>query len=242
MTRPGVFLTAEWRSLVMLNYEIDPAALQPFVPPGTDLDTWQGQTLVSMVGFRFLNTRVRGVAVPGHQHFEEVNLRGYVRRWVDGEWRRGVVFVKEIVPRWAIAAVARAIYNERYVALPMRHSIDSLTHRPDLLIDYGWRAGGRWQRLWAVTSGPAQPIISGSAEEFITEHYWGYACQRDGGCVEYQVEHPPWRVWAVRDCGLDCDAAALYGPAFADALRGAPHSAFVADGSPVLVRHGRRVG
>ena len=117
------FLTAEWRDLVMLNYEIDPGILAGLVPAGTELDLWQGRALVSVVGFHFRRTRVMGVAIPGHSNFEEVNLRFYVRREGPEGWRRGVVFVKEIVPRFAIAWVARALYNENYVALPMRHAI-----------------------------------------------------------------------------------------------------------------------
>ena len=95
---PTPFLTAEWRSLAMLNYEIDPAALAPFVPAGTELDQWQGKTYVSMVGFMFLNTRVMGISIPFHANFEEVNLRFYVRRQAPDGTRRGVVFIKETRP------------------------------------------------------------------------------------------------------------------------------------------------
>jgi uncharacterized protein YqjF (DUF2071 family) len=92
VAEPGPFLTAEWRDLAMLNYEIDAAVLRPFVPAGTELDAWGGRTFVSVVGFRFLGTRVRGVPVPGHRDFEELNLRFYVRRVADDGPRRGVVF------------------------------------------------------------------------------------------------------------------------------------------------------
>jgi uncharacterized protein YqjF (DUF2071 family) len=235
-----VFLSAEWRWLVMLNWEIDPALLRSRVPRGTELDSWQGRTFVSVVGFRFLDTRVRGWAIPFHRNFEEVNLRFYVRRLGDEGWRRGVVFVREIVPRWAIAALARLVYGENYLALPMRHRVDlpqgGATARGSL--EYGWRHAGRWQRLRVQVAGTPQPTEAGSQEEFITEHYWGYASQSHGGTVEYRVEHPPWPVWRACDSALDSDAAALYGPEFAPSLSGAPASAFVAVGSPVIVRRG----
>src|SRR4026208_556537 len=93
------FLTAEWRRLAMLSFEIDPRVLSPLVPAGTELDEWQGRTFASLVGFLFLDTRVFGLAVPFHRNFEEVNLRFYVRRMASDGLRRGVVFVKEIVPR-----------------------------------------------------------------------------------------------------------------------------------------------
>src|SRR5688572_29974744 len=85
-------LTAEWRNLVMLNYEVDPAAVEPFVPRGVEIDYEEGRTYVSLVGFQFLRTRFFGLAVPLHTNFVEVNLRAYDRRKVADQWRRGVVF------------------------------------------------------------------------------------------------------------------------------------------------------
>ncbi len=239
----GQFLTAEWRYLAMLNYEIDPGLLQPYVPTGTEQDTWNGVTFASIVGFLFLKTRVWGLPVPFHTNFEEVNLRFYVRRW-DGEgWRRGVVFIKELVPRPAIATMARFLYNENYVSLPMRHQLEvtGSPAGPVIGVEYGWRFQRAWNHVRVTTTGPARPLAAGSEEEFITEHYWGYAAQRDGGSVEYRVEHPPWRVWQVADFSLDCNVAALYGPAFVDALQARPRSVFLAEGSPVIVRRGVRL-
>ena len=239
--RSEIFLTAEWRSLIFLNYEVEPAILRPYAPPGTEVDSWQGRTFVSMVGFRFLRTRVLGLTIPFHQDFDEVNLRLYVRRRGPEGWRRGVVFVKEIVPLRAVAAVARLAYGERYVALPMRHAIAAKADPPRQAFDYAWRFGGRWHRLWATTRGVARPVEPDSEAEFLTEHYWGYAARR-GGPVEYAVEHPRWNVWPAAEFGLDADVAALYGPAFVEPLSRAPTSAFVADGSPVTVRRGARLG
>jgi hypothetical protein len=238
-----LFLSAEWRYLAMLNYPIEPARLQPYVPTGTELDAWNGQTFISVVGFMFLHTHVLGLPIPLHTDFEEVNLRFYVRRRGPEGWRRGVVFIKEIVPKPAIATVARMVYNENYIALPMRHTLEQdLTAPPlRLLVEYAWRFNGRWHNLQVQTQGEPQPMAAGSEEEFIAEHYWGYAAQKDGGCVEYQVEHPRWNIWSVSQCALDCDAAALYGPEFADSLQAAPSSALLADGSVVGVRRGVRI-
>lgn len=238
MDRQPIFLSATWRTLLMLNYEIDPALLQPLVPAGTTLDRWHGRCYVSIVGFLFLNTRLLGVPIPFHRNFEELNLRFYVRRRGPEGWRRGVVFVKELVPRWAIAAVARWVYNENYHAVPMQHVVDlqAAGH-----VEYGWRWQKRPYLISATVTGDPRPIADGSEAEFITEHYWGYARQRDGGTVEYRVEHPRWRVWQAADHHFEGDVAALYGPEFVPPLRGAPTSVFVADGSQVVVRRGRRI-
>ncbi len=218
----------------MLNFAIDPSILRPFVPTGTELDSYRGITHVSVVGFHFLDTRVWGVGFPFHRDFEEVNLRFYVRHRSGEEWRRGVVFIRELVPRRAIAFIARTFYGEPYSALPMTHSIERSDSQ--IRVEYAWRCAGRWESLHVRGSGEPQPVESGSEEEFITEHYWGYTSRTDG-CSEYQVEHPRWQVWRGIEAGLDADVASLYGERFVESLSAQPASAFIADGSPIAVRY-----
>ena len=222
----------------MMNYEIDPQILTPLVPAGTQLDLWNGKCLISVVGFLFLNTRVLGLAVPFHQDFEEVNLRFYVRRDLTNESRRGVVFVRELVPRFAIASVARLLYNENYLSVPMRHHVE---HQTSSAFRYEWRYAGAWHFLEAKTIGAPKPLQENSEAAFITEHYWGYTAQRDGGCMEYQVEHPQWKVWNAEQSKLQCDVKAVYGEQFVEALQSAPTSAFIAEGSSITVRKGSRI-
>jgi uncharacterized protein YqjF (DUF2071 family) len=235
------FLTAFWGPLVLLNYRCPAALLAPLVPAGTELDAWQGDTLVSLVGFLFGDTRLLGVPIPFHRTFDEVNLRFYVRRMAeDGEFRRAVVFVRELVPRWAIASIARWVYNEPYLAVPMSHRI-ALDPSVGGTVEYAWRHDGRSFTLSAHVHGAASELVPGSSAAFITEHYWGYTRQRDGGTLEYQVEHPPWRVWEARAAAFTGEASRLYGPAFAEVLARPPQSAFVAVGSPVAVHNGVRL-
>jgi uncharacterized protein YqjF (DUF2071 family) len=230
------FLTAEWRHLIMVNYVVDPEVLAPLVPQGTELDLCERRAYVSVVGFRFLNTRVWGLPIPFHRNFEEVNLRFYVRRRVGDEWRKGVTFVKEIVPRRAVAFVARTLYNENYVRLPMRSAI-AIPGR----VKYEWRHAGAWEELSGNAVGEPVTPTSDSEEQFITEHYWGYARQRDGATVEYAVEHVPWRVWRCEGAAVAAQVGRLYGEEFVPSLTGRPQSAFVADGSAVVVRKGVRL-
>jgi hypothetical protein len=230
-----IFLTAEWRNLAMLNYAVDPPLIGHLVPPGVELDSFEGKTYVSLVGFMFLRTRVLGRRVPFHQDFEEVNLRFYVRREVSSGMRRGVVFIREIVPRRAVAAVARLVFNENYVCLPMFHKIDSTK------AEYGWQCNRHWNSIAVETDGRGAFPESGSAEQFITEHYWGYSRQTDRGCLEYEVRHEPWRVWTAHDARFEGDAAPLYGPELARVLTATPDSAFLADGSAVRVFRGERI-
>ncbi|WP_010588154.1 YqjF family protein [Schlesneria paludicola] len=238
-----IFLTAEWRHLVMLNYFIDPAILKPLVPAGTELDFRNNQTYVSLVGFRFLNTKIRNVPVPCHRNFSEVNLRFYVRHRDGDEWRRAVVFIKEIVPLPAVTLIARRLYNENYVTLPMRQTLMQtfINHRRRQSLSYSWKWQGRWAELAAETEGDPEPLARGSEEEFIAEHYWGYTTQRNGSTMEYAVEHPPWQVWRATVSRFHGDATSLYGQEFAETLSRPPSSAFVADGSEVLIRKGTRL-
>ncbi|MBD2699754.1 DUF2071 domain-containing protein [Spirosoma sp. BT702] len=229
------FLSAEWRNLIMLNYEVPSDVLIPHLPPGIELDLWEGKALVSMVGFRFLNTKVLGVRWPWHVNFEEVNLRFYVRRFDGQQWKRGVVFISEIVPRPIIATVANVLYHERYSSMPMRHTIKD-TDSDSKLIRYEWKHKGRWNALGGTVRTTLQAMPSDGAEAFIFEHYWGYNKLSETATHEYQVEHISWQIAEVRDAFMDADVAELYGDAFVPFLTKPPVSVFYADGSPVSVR------
>lgn len=235
-----IFLTAEWRDLLLLNYEVDPASLSRYVPQGTQLDTFQGRTYISLVGFRFCRTRFRGyLPVPFHSEFEEVNLRFYVRRISGSQIRRGVVFIAEIVPSGLIAKTARWIYGENYVRRRMRHSATG--NDSERFVEYAWRNGGNWCRLKAQLEGQPSLCEEGSLQQFISEHYWGYSAQKDGNSLEYRVEHVPWKIWTCSAAEFTGNPVDLYGEEFSQILRKAPDSAFVADGSRVNVHDGRKV-
>jgi uncharacterized protein len=238
--RGRVFLSAEWRNLAMLNYEVEPGLLEGYVPRGTELDRFGGKTYVSVVGFQFLRTRIFGfLPIPFHTNFDEVNLRFYVRRREGTMLKRGVVFIREIVPRSAIAMVARIAYGEKYVRRPMRHEVRR--DGPKIQAKYEWRSSGAWNGINAMTTGAASLPAEGSLEQFITEHYWGYSAQREGGSVEYEVRHEPWRVWNCASAGFEGDAGELYGVELARIVSGKPDSTFLAEGSAVEVFSGYRI-
>jgi uncharacterized protein len=236
------FLTAQWLNLLMLNYAVDPSVLRRFVPSGTELDTFEGRTYLSLVGFQFNRTRVLGFAIPFHQDFEEVNVRFYVRRASkSGESKRGVVFIRELVPKWAIAAVARWVFNEKYQRVPMSHRIETRTDGEVAKAEYAWRFGQERCAMSIETEGLSFLPGAGSESEFITEHYWGYAAQADGGCLEYEVRHPQWSVWKAKQAGSIGNAVGLYGGEIATILMRTPDSAFLAKGSAVTVSKGMRI-
>jgi uncharacterized protein YqjF (DUF2071 family) len=233
------FLKAEWRNLLMANYAINPYILKPYVPAHTELDTFDGLHYVSLVGFLFTNTKIRGISFPLHKTFEEVNLRFYVRYKENGQWKRGVVFIKEIVPKRMITFVANTLYKEKYVTHPMHHQWE--TTEKELKVSYRWKVKNEWNWLSAIAEKEAKPVQEGSAEEFITEHYWGYT-QINATCTgQYQVEHPKWNIHKVKEYHVNCNIVDLYGSSFIAPLSNPPLSVFLAEGSVIQVMKGNKV-
>jgi uncharacterized protein len=234
------FLTAEWRYLAMLNYEVDPEVLRRYIPKGTELDDFGGRHFVSLVAFLFLDTHVLTLPAFFHQNFEEVNLRFYVRRIVESESRAGVVFIRELVPLPLVAEIAKLTYNEPYRTVPIQHTIVE-TNGELQSVEYMFGAGRDQCRVAVHADGPAQAMASGSTEEFLSERGWGYTRQRDGGTIEYRVEHARWNVWPDARCELEGPLGEFYAEPFPSILSGAPSSVFIADGSAVAVHLPERI-
>lgn len=230
------FLTAEWKKLAMANYAVDPSLVSEYLPAGTEVDLWNDTCYVSLVGFMFCNTRLMGIKVPFHVNFEEVNLRFYVKRRHEGEWRRGVVFIKEIVPRPALALVANTLYNERYETMPMQHTWAVSGHGQT--VEYRWKKGA-WHSLKLVADSSPVPMQPGSEEEFIAEHYWGYTQVSKSRTSEYQVEHPKWQVYPVQKCEVEVDFGKVYGDEFSILNQQQPQSVLLAEGSAIAVKKGQ---
>jgi uncharacterized protein YqjF (DUF2071 family) len=262
MRRERPVLTARWTDLLLLNFRVPAELLAEIAPPGTEPDLYDGQAYLSIVGFQFQGTRLFGLPIPGHTRFAEINLRYYARRRIEEQWRRGVVFVKEIAPRRAIRLAANWLYNENYITRPMRsHLYIANTHlAPGDKIQYAWRTkiplpyregqgeglgrrahASHWNRLAACVAAPLTIPQPGSFEEFIIDNYWGYVRGRDGRTREYRVLHDPWRVAPVDEIQWDCDLAATYDPPFTEYLAAKPASALVADGSAIQLFRGRRI-
>jgi uncharacterized protein len=235
----STFLTAEWRKLIMANYIVADELLQPYLPAYTELDRYKGHCYVSLVGFLFQNTRLKSVPIPFHRTFEEVNLRFYVRHTKStGEQRRGVVFISELVPRFALSLVANTIYGENYATVPLRHQWEQDEEQRS--VRYQWRYKSRWDELQVKAAIHPQPIEGNSVEEFFTEHYWGYT-KRGASTSEYGVLHPRWMIYPILQHSIDVDFGALYGSEFAFLSKREPESILLAEGSEIEVRAGERV-
>jgi len=227
------FLSARWRDLIMANYEVDHSLLLSRVPTGTELDLHEGRCFVSLVGFMFLDTRVLSFLVPFHVNFEEVNLRFYVKRTVGDDVRRGVVFIKEIVPRMAIATVARVLYGEPYECWSMSNV------RDDSSVAYAWKKGDQTARLSVMRGEDLGVPLDDSHGSFIIEHYWGYTDRGNGRTDEYRVAHPKWNLFSTKDEVIDVDFGRTYGDEFAFLSDQKPYSVVLANGSEIAVYKGK---
>lgn len=232
------FLEAEWQKLVLVNYKTDPEVLQKYLPENTELDLWNNTCYVSLVGFRFVNTKLKGIKVPFHVNFEEVNLRFYVK-YKDGDtYKRGVVFISEIVPKFFISSVANLIYNEHYRTQKMRYLWK--------LENNNWQIGysfknKNWQQFEVMADNKPEELTENSEAWFITQHFWGYSGAPGRPTIEYEVEHPAWKIYPVRDYKIQVDFANVYGREFEFLNVATPVSVFLAEGSEIVVRNRRKI-
>lgn len=233
------FLTAQWNNLALINYEIDAKILENYIPKGTEIDNWNGKCYISLVGFMFENVKLLGMKIPFHINFEEVNLRFYVKRFENNEWKRGVVFIKEIVPKPALTLVANTIYKEHYQTLPMKHSITENLDSKDFV--YQWKTKNKWNTILVETEKNPIEIEVNSEAEFITEHYFGYTKVNDEKTFEYEVKHPRWEQLKVVNHKIDVDFESVYGSELKFLNNQKPISVMLAVGSEISVENKKQI-
>lgn len=233
------FLTAEWKNLALINYEIDAKILENYIPKGTEIDNWNGKYYISLVGFMFENVKLLGMKIPFHINFEEVNLRFYVKRFENNELKRGVVFIKEIVPKSALTLVANTIYKEHYQTLPMKHSIIENKNSKDFV--YQWKTKNKWNTILVETEKNPIEIEVNSKAEFITEHYFGYTKVNNEMTFEYEVKHPRWQQYNVTNHQIDVNFGEVYGNEFDFLNHKKPISVMLAIGSEISVENKKQI-
>lgn len=233
------FLSAKWKNIVMANYIIDKSLLSKYLPKYPELDIWNNKCFVSLVGFMFLDTKLVGIKFPFHINFEEVNLRFYVT-YNDGiNIKRGVSFVKEIVPKFAISSIANILFNEKYVTMKMKNKLE--INNNNLSVDYLWKYNSNWNKIGVECENQKYELESNSLEEFISEHYWGYTKYNNDITIEYEVQHPKWKYYKVNNFEINVNFCELYGKEFSFLEKQEPISIFLADGSDVNVSFGRKI-
>lgn len=227
------FLSARWENLIMANYRVNPDVLIPYLPHGVEPDLYNNNTYVSLVGFMFKNTSLFKIPIPFLGTFEEINLRFYVKRIEGDSIKRGVVFINETVPYKPVAWLANKLYKEHYIAIPTKNS--TVITKLSKNIRYEWKINKAWNHIAVNVAGKAEPMLPGSIEEFIFEHYYGYTKINSRLSQEYKVNHPRWQVNKLIDHSIHCDFTSMYGNDFSFLSDQQPDSVVVAEGSPVTV-------
>lgn len=234
MTKP--FLTGEWRKLCIANYKVDPAVIQNYIPAGTEISYRNGSCYLSLVGFLFLNTKIKGIKIPFHSEFEEINLRFYVKHFNGKEWRQGVTFIKEIVPKPMVTVIANTIYREKYETMKTAHHLE--INDNEIHVGYLWKKR-EWNIFRITASSTSEEMKPGSEEEFITQQEWGYTRINEKKTSEYEVEHPHWRVYPVKQFEIKVDFEKLYGKEFSFLNTANPDSVMFAEGSEIKLFPGK---
>ena len=228
----NTFLRANWENLIMANYEMEPTALEPYLPKGVELDFYNNKTYVSLVGFMFKKTRLFGVPIPFFGSFEEINLRFYVKKIEDGKIKKGVVFINETVPFKIVALLANKLYKEHYISIPTKNSIEISEHKH---IKYEWNINDKWNSITVKSDTNKYKIEQSTIEEFIFERYFGFTKISASSTQEYKIRHPKWMTHKILDRHIDCDFKSMYGDTFSGLNNQTPDSIILAEGSQVSV-------
>ena len=229
----AIFLKANWENIIMVNYEIDPKILIPFLPKGVEIDLFNGKCYISLVGFMFKKTKLFNIPIPWFGTFEEINLRFYVLRRENNEIKRGVVFINETIPYPIVAWMANKLYKEHYTVVPTKHTITNEVKIKK--VEFEWFINKKWNSIYVESSTESSPMKQDSLEKFIYEHYYGYTKIDESKTEEYKLQHPSWKTNEVINYEIDCDFEAMYGKSFSVLNQTKPEAVFIAEGSSVAV-------
>lgn len=224
-------LTCEWRKLAFANYIVPPEILEKYLPAHTKLDYHNGNCFVSLVGFQFEDVKIAGVKVPFHTHFEEINLRFYVKRFDGTEWRKGTVFISEIADKAALSTLANAVFHENYQTLPTRQRIKE--DKDSLSVRYELEYEDEWQHFQVKSNTLATPVVKDSEADFLIHRFWGYGIHNEDETNEYKISHPDWPIYSVEEYSIAIDFSRVFGSEFNILSSATPHSVILAEGSPV---------
>jgi hypothetical protein len=211
----SVFLKATWQNLIQLVYTAPIDEVQTLLPEGLTPEIFDGKAHIILSALEFRQTRVKGLKIPFHVHFPEINLRIPVRK----QGVTGVYFLRQYVPKHCIAVVAKRIYHEAYEAYPMEFLVQ---HVPDA--DEGTSIMECHCKLWkkedtldiqvyAVEpenyipvdeNHPPEPAVGDA--DFIT----GFGTNDKQEIIEYRIEHRKQEFFEVREWSIRGDLTKIF--------------------------------
>jgi uncharacterized protein YqjF (DUF2071 family) len=192
-------LAMRWHELAFLHRPVRPESVRALLPPGLELDTFDGDAWLGSVPFRMSGVRFRlAPPLPGHSAFPEINLRTYVT----AQGKPGVWFFSLDVPRRLVVAGARALFHLPY------HRARMAVHTRAGWVDYASERATRgtpagFRGLYRGT-GAAFRGAPGSLEAWLVERYCLYAADRRGRVFRCDVHHAPWTLQRA-ECEIERD-------------------------------------
>lgn len=220
-----LFMRAHWHHVLSLTYPVDEKLLLPYLPSGARISELKGSPRVSLVAFGFKDTRVKGIKIPLHVNFPEINLRFYV----EVEGKRAVVFIREFVPRPAISLVAKGIFNEPYKTILMKMNIED--RKSEVRVSHSFKGNMIQANLSSILSVPD----TNSPEYWLTHHELGVGRSHSGETQLYKVKHPVWELYNIKTLDWKVDFKSLYGKEWEFLNTLEPSHTTVARGSEVEV-------
>lgn len=176
-----------WHDLLFMHWPLPPSDIQPLIPPGLELDTFDGQAWIAVVPFFMSDIHARSMPpFPGLSRMAELNVRTYVTR--DG--KPGVYFFSLDAASVIAVTVARLTYH-----LPYFYAKMNVERRGN---DVHYTSRRLYKEMQAEYLGVYAPTgdlyqsTPGNLDHFLTERYCLYTADTKGRILRGEIHHAPW--------------------------------------------------
>jgi uncharacterized protein YqjF (DUF2071 family) len=181
-----------WHDLLFAHWPVDADQLLGYIPPGLELDTFDGTAWLGVVPFRMSGVRPRNLpAVPWLSAFPELNLRTYVKRRPPAPPQPGVVFYSLDAANPLAVSIARRFYHLPYYRASMQLVDDGNTIRYRSQRTHSGASPAAFVADYAPTGG-IYTASSDTLDQWLTERYCLYTTDARGRLNQAQIHHIPW--------------------------------------------------
>ena len=202
-----------WRSLLFLHWTLPPEKVRSFLPPGLELDLFEGKAYIGLVLFTMRDVRPAALpAVPWLSNFHETNVRTYVHA---GGREPGVWFFSLDAANRLAVLLARSLFHLPYyfARMTLENQVGG-----DRFQHIRYTSARRWPGPLPATSAidvtiretKATPVSVGTLDHFLIERYLLYTVHR-GRLFRGQVHHEPYPVQSAEILEFDESLIAAVG-------------------------------